>query len=351
MITFIIPAYQAEDTLRETIDSVLWQTDESWRMILVNDGSTDRTKEICLEYREQLPEKITYLSQSNKGLGCARNAGMALVKTRYMAFLDSDDRLMPNFVETIALYTRKHEPEVILTLPLIWHEGSQGVREWYDQPVFDKLFQRDGEMIVPSHTAQIYTLEVNVCRKILHRDFVRRTGFLFPESIKWEDVFPHFYLLSNCRSCMGIRSTGFYYRVGRKNQITALRGKDRLDILTIFPELLRYIEEGKREELRFGAMRLFVRFSIWCIKMTEGELRVQLVKELSSFFRRVPSSFYKALRKGAKNNYNKADRRQYALFLIAIRRPALRFVFYDYLYQEAMEKIVKKLLRAGERVG
>ena len=150
---------------------------------------------------------------------------------------------------------------------------------------------------------------------------------------------------------MGIRSTGFYYRVGRKNQITALRGKDRLDILTIFPELLRYIEEGKREELRFGAMRLFVRFSIWCIKMTEGELRVQLVKELSSFFRRVPSSFYKALRRGAKDNYNKADRRQYALFLIAIRRPALRFVFYDYLYQEAMEKIVKKLLRAGERVG
>ena len=350
MITFIIPAYQAEKTLKRTIDSVLYQNSGHWQMILVNDGSTDTTADICSRYREWCPEKITYISQENKGLGKARNVGIDLVKTQYMCFLDSDDWLMPDFVEKVVFYGEKYGPELIFTLPAIWHEGSNTVRDWYDKQLFERLFPEDGTVIEPGKNPDIYTLEVNACRKILATEFVKKTGFFFPEGIKWEDVYPHFFLLSQCKAVLGIKGTGFYYRIGSSDQITASKGKDRLDILPVFEQLLSYIEEENRTELRFPAMRIFVRFSIWCIRMTEGELRRELVQALTIFFGKIPKAYYRVLKKETKNNYSKADRRQYLLFLLAIRYKAVRWVFYDYFYEEAAEKIVKKVLKAKERV-
>ena len=275
---------------------------------------------------------------------------MELVETEYISFLDSDDWLMPEYVESILCRVEKHPAEMVVILPVIYHEGSRLVRDWYDKPVFEKIFPEDGSVVCAHEVPQIYQLEVNVCRKVLRMDFVKRIQFCFPEGIKWEDVFPHFYLLSQCKSCMGIGSVGFYYRIGSSGQITASRGQDRLDILGIFEELLDYVTAEKRRELEFPVMRIFVRFSIWCIKMTEGETRRTLVRRLHRFFRKVPKSFYHALKSGTSGNYTKADARQYRLFLLAIRHKPFYRIFNDYFYQEAAEKSIKKLLGAKERV-
>lgn len=349
MITFIVPAYQAEKTIARTLDSICRQTNDNWKAILVNDGSIDGTEEICQRYRNSFPEKITYIYQENGGLGKARNVGMEIVDTEYMAFLDSDDWLMPDFVDTVLKYSAS-EPEMVLILPVIYHEGSKVVRDWYDKPIFEKLFPKDGDVIDPHIRTDCYQLEVNACRKILRKEFVQRVHFRFPEGIKWEDVFPHFYLLSNCKSCMGIKSVGFYYRVGSSDQITASRVEDRLDILKIFEELIAYVNEEGKEELIFPVMRVFVRFSIWCIRMTEGEVRRELVEKLTAFYKKVSKYFYQSLKKTVRREYSKADAMQYLMFLLAIRSKAFRWVFYDYLYEDIATKMIKKILRAKERV-
>lgn len=350
MITFIIPAYQAEATLPRTIDSIIRQTSNQWKVILVNDGSTDDTENICIEYRNKYPDKIRYLYQENGGLGKARNTGIELVDTEYMSFLDSDDWLMPKFVETVVKSCEMEKTDMIFTLPMIYHEGSKIVRDWYDKPVFEKLFPEDGSIIEPVKYPECYQLEVNACRKILRTEFVQRLHFRFPEGIKWEDVYPHFYLLSKCKSCMGIKSVGFYYRVGVDSQITASKGKDRLDILNIFKDLVSYLMEEKRIELEFPVMRIFIRFSIWCIRMTEGEVRRELVKQLTAFFREVPRRCYSSLRIATRKEYSKADAIQYMLFPFAIKHKMIRWVFYDYLYEDMATKVIKKLLGAKERV-
>ena len=321
-ITFIIPAYQAERTVARTIESILNQTDQRYRIIIVNDGSSDGTERICKDYAAQHPEKITYIYQDNRGLGGARNRGMELAATEYVSFLDSDDWLMPEYVECLLGYAEKNRAEMIMILPVIYHEGSRITRE----------------------------LEVNQCRKILHRDFIRRVNFSFREQIKWEDVFPHFYLLSQCKACMGIKEVGFYYRIGSTGQITSQRGRERLDILTVFTDLLDYVSEERRSDLEFASMRVIVRFSIWCIRMSEKGIRQELVRELNAFFRKIPKRFYQALKKGTRAGYSKADARQYQLFVTAIRIRPLSWIFYDYFYQDVGEKMIKGLLKAKERV-
>lgn len=322
-------------------------------MIIVNDGSVDGTETICKRYLEENTNRIHYIFQENRGLGGARNRGMQFADTAYVSFLDSDDWLMPQYVEKLADYLEKHKEqkaEIILTLPQIFHEGSKVVKEWYDKSLFEEIFSEDGMIVNPQEKRGIYRLEVNQCRKVLLMDFVTRINFVFREKVKWEDVYPHFYLLSQCSACMGISETGFYYRIGSNDQITASRGKDRLDLLIVFEDLLQYISKENKKDLCFPVMRVMVRFSIWCIRMADVDNRRKLVDQIHSIFRKLPGEYYTALRRGVKGSCPGADALQYLLFVAAIRFRPFRFIFYDYLWQDIGEKMIKKLLGAGERV-
>ncbi|MDE6055536.1 MAG: glycosyltransferase family 2 protein [Lachnospiraceae bacterium] len=350
-ITFVVPAYNVADTIQRTIDSILNQTDDRYFIVIVNDGSTDNTDEICLTYSKKYPDKITYISQENRGLGGARNRGMDMVKTEYVSFLDSDDWLMPEYVERInqQLEDKKNQrAEIIMVLPQIYHEGSKVISAWYDEALFQEVFPEDGYIINPQTDRRIYQFEVSQSRKLLKMEFVRKIDFRFREKIKWEDVYPHFYLLSQCEYCMGIRSVGFYYRIGTKGQITASHGKDRLDILAVFDELLDFVK-GK-DALIFPVMRVMVRFSIWSIRMANMEIKQLLVKEIHKVFIRIPRKYVHILRKESKKGFTKADARQYGLFLTAIRHRIFIPIFYDYLYQNLAEKLIKKLLKVKKRV-
>ncbi|MBE5878165.1 MAG: glycosyltransferase family 2 protein, partial [Lachnospiraceae bacterium] len=219
-ITFVVPAYNAEATLVRTIESILHQTDERYKIIIVNDGSTDGTDRICQDYAKSRMDKIAYIKQENRGLGGARNRGMDAVTTAYVSFLDSDDWLMPEYVENINKQLEQHTPQMIMTLPQIYHEGSKAIKDWYDKKLFEQVFGSEGAMINPQEDLRIYQFEMNLCRKVLHMDFLKEIQFRFREKIKWEDVYPHFYLLSKCQHCMGVGSVGFYYRIGGAGQIT-----------------------------------------------------------------------------------------------------------------------------------
>ena len=90
----VVPIYNVESYLKETIDSVINQTigfEDNIQLILVNDGSTDSSEEICLQYREKYPHNIIYIKQENSGVSSARNKGLEYAEGKYINFLDSDD--------------------------------------------------------------------------------------------------------------------------------------------------------------------------------------------------------------------------------------------------------------------
>ena len=92
-ITFVIPAYNTEHTISRTLESILRQTDQHYEVIIVNDGSSDHTEDICKKYAEEYPDKICYIYQENRGLGGARNHGMRLAGREYVAFLAPQNAL------------------------------------------------------------------------------------------------------------------------------------------------------------------------------------------------------------------------------------------------------------------
>ena len=90
-LSIIIPVYNTEQTLEKCVDSVLQSSLNNFEIILVNDGSTDNSANICESYKNSYPEQVLVIHQKNQGLSAARNAGLGIAKGQYITFVDSDD--------------------------------------------------------------------------------------------------------------------------------------------------------------------------------------------------------------------------------------------------------------------
>ena len=96
-VSVIIPTFNCAQLIAEAIDSVLAQTCADVEIIIVDDGSTDNTKEVISPYLKD--KRIQYTFQQNKGLAAARNTGIHLATGEFLKFLDSDDFLYPQQIE------------------------------------------------------------------------------------------------------------------------------------------------------------------------------------------------------------------------------------------------------------
>ncbi|MCB0000816.1 MAG: glycosyltransferase family 2 protein, partial [Anaerolineales bacterium] len=99
-VSIVTPAYNAADTIAETIESVLAQTMPQWELIVVDDGSTDETAVIVADFAAR-DARIRLLRQNNQGACMARNAGLEMVQHEWMMFLDADDLLLPHHLQRI----------------------------------------------------------------------------------------------------------------------------------------------------------------------------------------------------------------------------------------------------------
>ena len=113
LVSIILPAYNSSKTLRRAILSVQNQIFNDWELIIVNDGSTDNTQEISELYAKQ-DIRINVINQKNKGRSLARNAGLKIVKGKYITFLDSDDIYLPNTLQDLVNNNLKYNSDLII---------------------------------------------------------------------------------------------------------------------------------------------------------------------------------------------------------------------------------------------
>lgn len=106
-VDVIIPVYNQEKYLNRCLDSILPQVDDSITVVLVNDGSTDGSLEICLEY-EKKHENVKVVDKTNGGLASARNAGIDASCSEFIVFIDSDDYVADDYIEWAKSFADKN---------------------------------------------------------------------------------------------------------------------------------------------------------------------------------------------------------------------------------------------------
>lgn len=301
-LTIIVPVYNVEKYVAQCLDSIVNQTVMAHKCVIMDDGSEDNSSEIAQKYQEQYPEIFTYVRQENAGLGAARNRALKYVDTPFVGYLDSDDWIMPNFVEKVreALEEREVEPDIIFTLPWVYDTASKRVWDWNDAEMLDRVFFPNGVGDDNAVSIEVrkdlwaYALEPSTNRRIYRKAFLDSINYVFSENVKWEDVNPHFQTIHAADRMIAIKNTGFVYRINTENQITSGGGATRLDIIPVYKELLDTAmkEKWDEEEIAF-IIRMMWSFVTWSIDVTNAEYVGPLLKGLHHLYRSIPYKYFK----------------------------------------------------------
>ena len=343
MLTIIVPAYNVQKYVGQCLESLVRQTCDRYKVIIVDDGSKDaNTSTICKKYAAEHPQLITYVRQENKGLGAARNTGLRMVKTPYVSFLDSDDWLDTRFVEYVIDSLERYDDDgidIIFTLPKVYDNITGHIWDWMDKGTFDWIFPPHSRVIDMGIDERPFWLEPNACRRVFRTDFLSRCNFTFPEGTRWEDVYPHFYLLTHAKKCLGVPEVGFFYRTNVPTSITSSSGRGRLEVASVFAETIKYLLDGEYSlGIMNSALRMCVNFSTWSISMAQDSVRTELVEKLHELYASIPEKTMKDFL-GTPNLLDNWQR----MFINILRSKRLHKLLCDYQMQTIGMSILERI--------
>jgi glycosyltransferase involved in cell wall biosynthesis len=190
VVSIIIPAYNAEKYLGETIESVQAQSYRDWELIVVNDGSRDRTAEIAERYAQQ-DRRVDVLNKANGGVAAARNVGFEQIRgdAEFICFLDADDIWLPDTLQTL-LQTLQAEPQAVAAhgLPSCIDAESRPLRPGELETLMRDRWAVEGGRLVPwpperptTFACEVVTNYVHTSGLILLRREILEKAGLFDE--------------------------------------------------------------------------------------------------------------------------------------------------------------------------
>ena len=168
LVTVIIPTFNRADMLKSAIDSVRRQNFSDWELIVVDDGSTDHTREVVAQFQDS----IRYIYQKNQGPAAARNTGIRHARGRFIAFLDSDDQWLENkLAEQIKVLSAQPEMKICHTDEIWIRNGVRVNQKKIHQKYGGWIYQRCLPLCIISPSAVV-----------IHRDVFEKVG-LFDETM------------------------------------------------------------------------------------------------------------------------------------------------------------------------
>lgn len=292
-LTIVVPIYNVEAYLIQCLESLLHQTVQNFKVVMIDDGSTDNSGLIAQEYARRYSERFLYIYQENAGQGAARNTGMKYCDTPFIEFLDSDDWLLPRTVELVLKRLDKEleTPDIVFMTPVIYDMATCRFSEFMDNERLRYIFSKH-LVTNPQQTPDMFSLEASMNRCVWNRTFLEKHAFSFPEGVKWEDVPPHFYIFYWARRCILVENAGFCYRINSGNQTTASSDESRLDIIPVFSKTLVYAFENEWSETNIAhILHMLIVFATWSMAVTKKEVYHELVKQLHLLLRSIPKRY------------------------------------------------------------
>lgn len=216
VISVIIPVYNAQEFIDRAVESVLCQMDGSIELILVDDGSKDRSGEICDEYAKNY-DNVRVIHKENGGLSSARNAGISAASGEYLSFLDADDYLDPDTCETVKTVITSYHPDLIDFGWRYINNGEIMPDRFHNLPKNVLLGERElFNLILPPllnlrNDPNNFVFDF-VWNKIFKIDIIQSNNLLFDENrCTWEDRPFVVNYLKYCNSYYGIDKCFYNY--------------------------------------------------------------------------------------------------------------------------------------------
>ena len=218
LLSFVIPVYNVEEYLRECVDSILYQIDDSCEIILVDDGSTDGSGDICDEYKAK-SDIIKVIHKENTGVADTRNFGIKQATGKYITFVDSDDFIENGSLAKIFEWAKECSVDVCLLNGVKWYSDS---KEHLIDEIFDKeQIQNKNPEDVLYYLSNADKFPGSACMKLFRRKFILNSNIYFPINRKHgEDLTFVRKAFLNAKSFDYLKIKFYKYRQERKESAT-----------------------------------------------------------------------------------------------------------------------------------
>ena len=277
-LSFVVPVYNTEKQLRICLDSILNQTNKDFEVVLINDGSTDNSEQICKEYIKRYPGKIEYISKENTGIADTRNLGIAKSKGEYVCFVDADDYIASDLLEKLMPYLDKTPDLVKYKLTKV--NQNQEELEKVDGSTFDK---KTGEEAFNLLYYQDVLMD-SPCLYAMKRSYLLEKGFKFAKGRYHEDFGLMPLIIVEASSIISTDIYGYFY-IQTKNSI--MRNTDYKktikkveDSFAHYDLMLEELEKAKLSKQANENVKLFYTNSILLkIETLKNPERQSAIKE------------------------------------------------------------------------
>ncbi|MBE6766135.1 MAG: glycosyltransferase [Ruminococcaceae bacterium] len=179
-VSVIVPVYNVEKYIAKCLDSILNQTFEDYEVIAVDDGGNDKSADICEEYASRYPQKVRVIHQENAGLGGARNTGIEVANGEYLIFIDSDDYIAEDMLETLVGLCNEHGADIaVCGIRYITEEG----KTWdviESVPINKRLDIKKDKFAL--------TISPAAWNKIYKRELFLKNNIRYPSKVWFEDI-------------------------------------------------------------------------------------------------------------------------------------------------------------------
>ena len=193
-ISIVIPVYNAERYLKRCIDSIWNQTYTDWEILAIDDGSSDNSLEILEECKKYIRDKITIISQENRGVARTRNRGIEVSRGDYLMFIDNDDYIDRDYLESYIDVIEREDCDCVIG----------GFRREDEQGKVIKCF-------VPDSMWSVCTADLVPWARIFKRKFIADNRILFLDNAIGEDIYFNFKLFSLTENIAIINNTGYVW--------------------------------------------------------------------------------------------------------------------------------------------
>ena len=251
LVSIVVPIYNSEKWLTDNIESLLNQTYKNLEIILVNDGSSDRSGDICKSYAYTF-KHIRYIKQTNAGASAARNAGIRAATGKYLLFVDSDDWVSKEHVLDLVTCLEKNNADFAVS-GIIYETAHpysliptiNSVIRSSDSYYEDIIIENEKSTILYSPCSGIYQLEL-----------IKQNNIFFPEKIKYaEDRVFNWRYMTHCKSIAFTQKTNYHYRHENSHSLSKQRYQQSIeDTEFVFQENLKFYNSANFSTL--GAKRL-----------------------------------------------------------------------------------------------
>ena len=241
-ISVIIPIYNVEKYLVRCLDSVFNQSYKNIEVLLIDDASTDGSSKIAIDYCNRHSDIFKYIKkEKNEGLAAARNTGIELSTGDWLSFIDSDDWVSLDFLESLLCTAIKHESNIVVCdYYYAWDEGKL-------------IKQKSLEMVNndSSHKEKVALIRNHSVTKLFRKSFILSTGLRFPQDIKRGEDMALIVPLLTLTDRISICDKPLYY-YQRENSISNSNKKINLEFYDkIIKTINESISSGFEEEIEY----------------------------------------------------------------------------------------------------